>query len=53
MINPTEKQEKQHSISAEESVISSLILDNDAYDRISDILTPQDFFTPAHKLDVK
>ncbi|WP_440994805.1 DnaB-like helicase N-terminal domain-containing protein, partial [Cysteiniphilum litorale] len=46
MINLNEKQEKQHSISAERSVIGSLILDNDVYDRISDILTPQDFFTP-------
>jgi replicative DNA helicase len=38
------------SLSAERSVIGSLILDNDVYDRISDILTPQDFFTPAHKI---
>ncbi|WP_440993531.1 replicative DNA helicase [Cysteiniphilum litorale] len=53
MTNLNEKQEKQHSISAERSVIGSLILDNDVYDRISDILTPQDFFHPANKLIYK
>jgi replicative DNA helicase len=41
------------SLSAERSVIGSLILDNDVYDRISDILTPQDFFHPANKLIYK
>ena len=53
MTNLTEKQEKQHSISAERSVIGSLILDNDVYDRISDILTPQDFFHSANKFIYK
>jgi replicative DNA helicase len=38
------------SLLAERSVIGSLILDNDVYDRISDVLTPQDFFHPSNKL---
>ena len=38
------------SLDAERSVIGSLILDNDVYDRISDILAPQDFFNTANKL---
>ncbi|WP_440994777.1 DnaB-like helicase N-terminal domain-containing protein, partial [Cysteiniphilum litorale] len=42
----TNKLNNDSSLSAERSVIGSLILDNDVYDRISDILTPQDFFTP-------
>ncbi len=47
------KQNNDSSLLAERSVIGSLILDNDVYDRISDILTPQDFFHPANKLIYK
>ncbi|WP_119343156.1 replicative DNA helicase [Facilibium subflavum] len=38
------------SSDAEQSVIGALILDNNAYDRISDILTPQDFFYIPNQL---
>jgi len=37
------------SMDAERSVIGALILDNDVYDRISDLLTPADFFYSPHR----
>ena len=48
MTTPNKNQEV--SIYAERSVIGSLILDNDVYDRISDILTPNDFFHSANRI---
>ena len=37
------------SMDAERSVLGALILDNDVYDRISDILAPADFFYAPHR----
>ena len=48
MTTPNKNQEV--SIYAERSVLGALILDNDVYDRISDILTANDFFYPANRL---
>ena len=39
-----------HSVEAEQSVIGGLLLDNRAWDRVSDILTPDDFYRREHRL---
>ena len=46
----TTNKKQEISIDAERSVIGALILDNDVYDRISDIITPSDFYHPANRL---
>lgn len=38
------------SETAEQSVLASLLLDNAAWDRVGDILTPGDFYSQQHKL---
>ena len=38
-----------HSIEAEQSVIGGLLLENEALDKIADILTAQDFYQHDHK----
>ena len=39
-----------HSIEAEQSVLGGLLLDNEALDRITDLLTEVDFYRSEHKL---
>jgi replicative DNA helicase len=39
-----------HSVEAEQSVLGGLLLDNNAFDRIADIVTEQDFYRHDHKL---
>ena len=39
-----------HSIEAEQSVLGGLLLDNSAWDRITDLLTEEDFYRFDHKL---
>ena len=39
-----------HSIEAEQSVLGGLMLDNDAADRIGDVIGPEDFYADAHRL---
>src|SRR5690606_2884739 len=39
-----------HSIEAEQSVLGGLLLDNSAWDRITDLLTEDDFYRFDHKL---
>jgi replicative DNA helicase len=39
-----------HSIEAEQSVIGGLLLENEALDKIADILKPTDFYQHDHKL---
>ncbi len=39
-----------HSIEAEQSVLGGLLLDNGAADRISDFLSPDHFYSDAHRL---
>ncbi|HSI29428.1 MAG: DnaB-like helicase N-terminal domain-containing protein, partial [Methylophilus sp.] len=39
-----------HSIEAEQSVLGGLLLDNEALDKIADILSGQDFYQHDHKL---
>lgn len=38
-----------HSIEAESSVLGGLLLDNEAWDRIADLLTPGDFYRYEHR----
>ena len=37
-----------HSIEAEESVIGGVLLDNEAFDRIADVIRPDDFYVERH-----
>src|SRR5512132_963001 len=39
-----------HSLEAEQSVLGGLLLDNDATDRIADIVSAPDFYSEAHRL---
>ncbi len=39
-----------HSVEAEQSVLGGLLLENEALDRIADILTPGDFYRHDHRL---
>ena len=39
-----------HSIEAESSVLGGLLLDNDAWDRVGDLLTDSDFYRYEHRL---
>lgn len=39
-----------HSIEAEQSVLGGLLLDNQAWDRVVETLTSDDFYNPGHRL---
>lgn len=39
-----------HSIEAEQAVLGGLMLDNTAWDRVSDLITENDFYRPEHCL---
>jgi replicative DNA helicase len=39
-----------HSLEAEQSVLGGLLLDNDAADRIGDVVSDADFYSEAHRL---
>ena len=39
-----------HSLEAEQSVLGGLLLDNEAADRIGDVVTDADFYSEAHRL---
>ena len=38
-----------HSIEAEQSVLGGLLLDNQAWDRMGDLLTDTDFYRDEHR----
>ena len=42
-----------HSIEAESSVLGGLLLDNEAWDRVADLLSPSDFYRYEHRLIFK
>ena len=51
-ILPTEakdRAEPPHNLSAEAAVIGSILYDNNAFQRIADLLRPTDFYAPAHE----
>jgi replicative DNA helicase len=39
-----------HSVEAEQSVLGGLLLDNEAADKVGDVLAADDFYTEAHRL---
>ena len=39
-----------HSLEAEQSVLGGLLLDNEAADKIGDVITDDDFYSEAHRL---
>ncbi|ATD08814.1 MULTISPECIES: replicative DNA helicase [Pseudoalteromonas] len=39
-----------HSIEAEQSVLGGLMLDNEAFDRVAELVVSHDFYTRTHKL---
>jgi replicative DNA helicase len=39
-----------HSVEAEQSVLGGLMLANDAWDRVADLLSEDDFYRPEHRL---
>ena len=39
-----------HSVEAEQSVLGGLLLENEAIDRIADLLGPADFYRHDHRL---
>lgn len=39
-----------HSIEAEQSVIGGLMLDNDVWDQVADVILPSDFYRQDHRL---
>jgi replicative DNA helicase len=39
-----------HSVEAEQSVLGGLLLDNDAADRIGDVVSAEDFYADAHRV---
>jgi replicative DNA helicase len=39
-----------HSVEAEQSVLGGLMLANDAWDSIAELVTPSDFYRPDHRL---
>lgn len=39
-----------HSLEAEQSILGGLLLDNEAADRIGDVLSEEDFYSEAHRL---
>ena len=38
-----------HNIEAEQSVLGAILVNNDAFDRVSDFLKPEHFFEPLHQ----
>jgi replicative DNA helicase len=39
-----------HSIEAEQSVLGSLLIEANAWDQVADVLRPEDFYRPDHRL---
>src|SRR3569832_1483655 len=39
-----------HSVEAEQSVLGGLLLDNEAADRVGDVLSSDDFYSEAHRV---
>src|SRR3954466_2428874 len=38
-----------HSVEAEQSVLGALLLDNQAFDRVADLVGPEDFYRDDHR----
>jgi len=46
--NPASWRRPPHNIEAEQALLGALLINNDAYDRVSDFLKPEHFFEPLH-----
>lgn len=46
--NPDPQPEPPHSIDAEQAVLGAILINNEAYDRVSGMLTPEHFYDPVH-----
>jgi len=49
-MNAHDLNQPPHSVEAEQAVLGGLLLDNGAWDRIADLLTPADFYLADHRL---
>ncbi|AAZ98021.1 DnaB helicase [Thiobacillus denitrificans ATCC 25259] len=49
-MNAHDLNQPPHSVDAEQAVLGGLLLDNGAWDRIADLLTPADFYLADHRL---
>ena len=47
--NSTAKQEAPHNVAAEAAILGAILYDNNAYHRVSELLIPSDFYSPAHQ----
>lgn len=47
--NPTSQIAPPNNLSAESAVLGAILFDNNAYQRVADILRPSDFYAPAHQ----
>ena len=50
MLNPEKFKTLPHAAQAEQAVLGGLMLDNQAWDNIADILTNEDFYQPANQI---
>lgn len=48
MIEPTER-DASYSMEAEQSVLGGLLIDNEGWDKIADVVTEQDFYAGEHR----
>ncbi|WP_353958355.1 DnaB-like helicase N-terminal domain-containing protein, partial [Klebsiella pneumoniae] len=39
-----------HSIEAEQAVLGGLMLDNQRWEEVADVITPHDFYTRQHRI---
>ena len=46
---PTISQPLPHSLEAEQAVLGGLMLKNDAFDSVAEVLAENDFFSPDHR----
>jgi len=49
-MNAHDLNQPPHSVEAEQAVLGGLLLDNGAWDRIADLLTPADFYLADHRI---
>ena len=47
--NPPLYRAAPHNIEAEQALLGAILINNDAFDRVSDFLKPEHFFEPAHQ----
>ncbi len=48
-IEPTESRSLPHNIEAEQSLLGAILVNNNTYEKVSDLLEPEHFFDPVHQ----